>query len=63
MVRFGIIGGSGLDDLDIIENCERMEVDTPYGSPCSDIMAGLINDVEVLIWPDMAADTSLALPR
>lgn len=49
MIRVGIIGGSGLDDPDIIENCEKFEVDTPYGPPSSDIMSGLINDIQVLI--------------
>src|SRR6056297_1015102 len=49
MIRVGIIGGSGLNDPDILENCEKIEVDTPYGRPSSDIMAGLINDTQVLI--------------
>nr|WP_319393971.1 S-methyl-5'-thioadenosine phosphorylase [uncultured Desulfobacter sp.] len=49
MVRVGIIGGSGLDDPDIIENCKRVEVDTPYGPPSSDIMTGVINDTQVLV--------------
>ena len=49
MVRVGIIGGSGLDDPDILESCEKIEMDTPYGKPSSDIMKGLINDTEVLI--------------
>ena len=49
MIRIGIIGGSGLDDPDILENCKKIEADTPYGPPSSDIMAGLINDTQVLI--------------
>jgi 5'-methylthioadenosine phosphorylase len=49
MARVGIIGGSGLDDPDIIENCARIEMDTPYGPPSSDIMTGMINDTQVLI--------------
>ena len=49
MIRVGIIGGSGLDDPDFIENCEKFEADTPYGPPSSDIMSGLINDIPVLI--------------
>lgn len=49
MIRVGIIGGSGLDDPDILENCKRIEADTPYGPPSSEIMAGLINDTQVLI--------------
>ncbi len=49
MRRIGIIGGSGLDDPDILEHCERLEVDTPYGPPSSDIMSGLINETQVMI--------------
>lgn len=49
MTRIGIIGGSGLDDPDILEHCERLEVDTPYGPPSSDIMSGLINETQVMI--------------
>lgn len=49
MIRVGIIGGSGVDDPDILENCKKIEADTPYGPPSSDIMTGLINDTQVLI--------------
>ncbi|WP_035237619.1 S-methyl-5'-thioadenosine phosphorylase [Desulfobacter vibrioformis] len=49
MIRVGIIGGSGLDNPDILENCENIEADTPYGPPSSDIMAGQINGTRVLI--------------
>lgn len=49
MVRVGIIGGSGLDDPDIIEDCKRIEMATPYGPPSSDIMTGQINGIQVLI--------------
>jgi len=49
MIRVGIIGGSGLDDPDILENCEKIEAETPYGPPSSDIMAGQINNTRVLI--------------
>jgi 5'-methylthioadenosine phosphorylase len=30
-LQIGIIGGSGLDDPDILQNREEVEVDTPYG--------------------------------
>ena len=49
MIRVGIVGGSGLDDPDILEDCKKLEVDTPYGAPSSDIMSGLINDTRVFI--------------
>lgn len=31
LFQIGIIGGSGLDDPDIIQNRKEVEVDTPYG--------------------------------
>ena len=49
MIKVGIIGGSGLEDPDILENAEKIEKDTPYGTPSSDILAGQINCVQVLI--------------
>lgn len=49
MVRIGIIGGSGLDDPQILANpCERV-VETLYGSPSSPLTTGRIGDTEVVI--------------
>jgi len=31
MVKIGIIGGSGLDNPDILKDGRDVEVDTPYG--------------------------------
>ena len=31
MVRIGIIGGSGLDNPDIMKDAKEKEVNTPYG--------------------------------
>jgi 5'-methylthioadenosine phosphorylase len=49
MIRVGIIGGSGLDDPDILKHPEPIEMDTPYGAPSSDLMAGTIGGTQVLI--------------
>ncbi len=49
MIRVGIIGGSGLDDPDILKHPETIEIKTPYGNPSSDLMAGSICGTEVLI--------------
>jgi len=45
--RIGIIGGSGLYNLDAIENSELIEVDTPYGNPSDKIVAGNIGKAKV----------------
>ncbi|MBU1170242.1 MAG: S-methyl-5'-thioadenosine phosphorylase [Proteobacteria bacterium] len=49
MIKVGIIGGSGLDDPNILENPEEVLVDTPYGKPSSALTLGLIQDTHVVI--------------
>ncbi len=49
MVKLGIIGGSGLDDPDILAQAEEKAVDTPFGDPSSPITCGKIEGVEVAI--------------
>ncbi|MDD9304160.1 MAG: S-methyl-5'-thioadenosine phosphorylase [Desulfobacter sp.] len=49
MMQIGIIGGSGLDDPDILTNPQEVEIHTPYGSPSSKIMSGRIGDLGVFL--------------
>lgn len=49
MKRIAIIGGSGLEDPDILKNTEKIELDTPYGHPSSDFTCGNIDNVSVAI--------------
>jgi len=49
MVKIGIIGGSGLDDPEILGTFEEMEVSTPYGAPSSRLTFGSLNGVEVVL--------------
>lgn len=49
MTKIGIIGGSGLDDPDILTNMEEHIVETPYGAPASPIQVGIIGDVPVAL--------------
>ncbi len=49
MVRIGIIGGSGLDDPDILKDPVELEISTEYGDPSSSLLSGKINDVETVI--------------
>ena len=46
---FGIIGGSGLEKLDIFQNAREIIIETPFGKPSSAIINGKINDIEVFI--------------
>ncbi len=48
-VKIGIIGGTGLDDPEILENAAEKDVDTPYGKPSSSLTCGNIGDKEVVV--------------
>lgn len=45
----GIIGGSGLDNPDILKDARDVSVTTPWGEPHSPIRVGLINGVETAL--------------
>ncbi len=49
MVKVGIIGGSGLDDPDMLKNPQVINVDTPYGEPSSPLTCGMMNGTEVVM--------------
>ncbi len=49
MVKVGIIGGSGLDDPEILDNAEIIHADTPYGTPSSALSVGQISGVDVVL--------------
>ncbi len=48
-MRIGIIGGSGLDNPDILENPRDEAGTTPYGAPSSPLKHGRIGGVEVVL--------------
>jgi 5'-methylthioadenosine phosphorylase len=49
MVKIGIIGGSGLENPEILKSPHEMVVDTPYGSPSSPLLCGSLNGTEIVI--------------
>ena len=49
MAKIGIIGGSGLDNPDILQGTKEIEVKTPYGNPSSTLKIGKIKNVEVVL--------------
>ncbi|MGI9132575.1 MAG: S-methyl-5'-thioadenosine phosphorylase [Rhodoferax sp.] len=49
MVRIGIIGGSGLDNPDILEQAHDQVVSTPWGEPSAPLKIGKIGGVEVVL--------------
>ncbi len=49
MKKIGIIGGSGLDDPDILGKTQEVTVITPYGEPSAPLTCATIDGVEVLL--------------
>lgn len=49
MSKFGIIGGSGLDDPEILKDAKEIQPTTPLGEPSSPLTIGSIEGREVVI--------------
>jgi len=49
MVKIGIIGGSGLDNPDILKNPKEIEANTEFGNPTSSLKLGKIAGVDVVL--------------
>jgi len=50
-IKIGIIGGSGLYKMGIIDDTEEIDVNTPFGKPSDKITLGKISSVEVAFLP------------
>jgi len=50
-IRCGIIGGTGIDEIDDLTNRKEIKVDTPFGSPSSNIVIGEIKGVQCAFLP------------
>ena len=49
MIKIGVIGGSGLDDPQILMGGYEKTVVTKYGSPSSSLSCGQIGGIDVVI--------------
>ena len=47
----GVIGGSGLYQLEGLENLQELTIDTPFGPPSDVLMKGTLADREVVFLP------------
>ncbi|RMF23239.1 MAG: S-methyl-5'-thioadenosine phosphorylase [Cyanobacteria bacterium J083] len=45
--KIGIIGGSGLYNMEALTTIEEIEIDTPFGSPADKIILGELNGINV----------------
>jgi 5'-methylthioadenosine phosphorylase len=59
-VKIGIIGGSGLYKMGIMDDVEEIDVDTPFGKPSDKITLGTINGVDVAFLPRHGKGHSIA---
>ncbi|KAM7539370.1 hypothetical protein Aperf_G00000052593 [Anoplocephala perfoliata] len=50
-IKVGIIGGSGLDDPNILENQKEVSIETPFGNPSDALLEGTICGVPCVILP------------
>lgn len=48
-VQIGIIGGSGFEDPNILQNIREEYVDTPFGKPSDALIHGTINGVDCVL--------------
>ncbi|XP_019865607.2 S-methyl-5'-thioadenosine phosphorylase-like [Aethina tumida] len=48
-IKIAIIGGSGLDDPDILKNRKEKFVQTPFGCPSDALIYGTISDIPVIL--------------
>jgi 5'-methylthioadenosine phosphorylase len=49
MTKIAIIGGSGLENPEILHNAQHITLKTPYGDPSSDFICGSIGQVDVVL--------------
>ncbi|MGE5425464.1 MAG: S-methyl-5'-thioadenosine phosphorylase [Syntrophothermus sp.] len=49
MTKIGVIGGSGLENLDIFTSREELNIRTFYGSPSSSVYKGVLENAEIFI--------------
>ncbi|MDD5286732.1 MAG: S-methyl-5'-thioadenosine phosphorylase [Desulfuromonadaceae bacterium] len=47
----GVIGGSGLYDMEGLEQVERIKIETPFGDPSDEYVTGVMNGVRMVFLP------------
>ena len=50
-MAIGVIGGSGLYEMEGLENVERISVETPFGDPSDEYFTGVLNGVRMVFLP------------
>jgi 5'-methylthioadenosine phosphorylase len=50
-MKIGILGGSGLYEMDTLAEIEEISLETPFGAPSDPYIRGILNGVEVFFLP------------
>lgn len=50
-MKFGFIGGSGLYQIDGMQDIETIKIDTPFGSPSDEFTTGKLNGADMVFLP------------
>ncbi len=50
-VKIGVIGGSGLYQMESLKDVEEVSIDTPFGKPSDDFIIGSLGDARVAFLP------------
>jgi 5'-methylthioadenosine phosphorylase len=48
-LKIGVIGGSGLENPELLEDYKQKEVETPFGKPSSPLIMGKIKGIDIVI--------------
>jgi 5'-methylthioadenosine phosphorylase len=59
MTRIAVIGGSGLENPEILKSPEEKHFETPYGNPSSPLLFGIVDNTEVCILSRHAKDHTI----
>ena len=59
MTRIGIIGGSGLENPEILTLPHEIIISTPYGAPSSELLTGKVGRTEIVILSRHGRDHSI----
>ena len=59
----GVIGGSGLYEIDGLKNIEEVKLSTPFGEPSDAYICGELDGVRMGSYRATAAATASARPR
>ncbi|MEM6944466.1 MAG: S-methyl-5'-thioadenosine phosphorylase, partial [Pseudomonadota bacterium] len=48
---FGVVGGSGLYEIDGLENAGRQKVESPWGTPSDELLTGTLSGTDIAFLP------------